>query len=205
VLGERWGVSDAEVARRYPCDDLVPSPAVQLWRGVTVAAPVEQVWPWLRQLRLAPYSYDWIDNLGRRSPRDLRELPDPQVGDPFTRAGGFDAGRVLATTPGEHLTAQIMGAVLSYVLVPQGAQSRLLLKVVVERARWWVPALAVGDWPMARRQLLNLAALAERVALRPDVEDALRRGPARRRGGAVTGTAPSSRPRASSAGRGPGR
>jgi hypothetical protein len=28
--------------------------------------------------------------------------------------------------------------------------------------RWFGPALAVGDWPMARRQLLNLKAHAER-------------------------------------------
>lgn len=162
MLGERWGVTDAEVARRYPCDDLVPAPAVELWRGVTVDAPAAQVWPWLRQLRIAPYSYDWVDNLGRRSPRELRDLPDPQPGEPFTRTGGRDVGRVLSTTPGEHLTAQVMGAVMSYVLVPDGATTRLLLKVVVERAHWWTPALAVGDWPMARRQLRNLASLAGR-------------------------------------------
>ena len=160
VLGQRWGVTDAEVARRYPCDDLVPAPAVQLWRGVTVQAPAEQVWPWLRQVRLAPYSYDWVDNLGRRSPRELRDLPDPRPGDPFTRTGGRDAGTVLSCVPGEHLTAEIMGAVMSYVLVPQGATTRLLLKVVVRDRRWWTPVLAVGDWPMARRQLLTLAALA---------------------------------------------
>jgi len=38
---------------------------LQAWRGVGVEAPVEAVWPWVAQVRLAPYSYDWIDNLGR--------------------------------------------------------------------------------------------------------------------------------------------
>ena len=162
VLGRRWGVTDDEVARRYPCDDLVPRPAVELWRGVTVRATPAEVWPWLRQVRLAPYSYDWVDNLGHRSPRERRDLPDPRPGDPFSRLGGrWDVGRVLATVPGEHLTATIMGAVMSYVLVPHGRQTRLLLKVVVEHDRWYVPALATGDWPMARRQLLTLKARAE--------------------------------------------
>ncbi len=162
VLGRRWGVTDDEVARRYPCDDLVPRPAVELWRGVTVRATPAEVWPWLRQVRLAPYSYDWVDNLGHRSPRELRDLPDPRPGDPFSCLGGrWDVGRVLATVPGEHLTATIMGAVMSYVLVPHGLGTRLLLKVVVEHDRWYAPALATGDWPMARRQLLTLKARAE--------------------------------------------
>ncbi len=165
MIGERWGVTDQDVAREYPCDDLVPSPALQLWRGVTVDAPPAAVWPWLCQLRLAPYSYDWVDNLGHRSPRELRGMPDPRPGEPFSRVGGrFDVGRVLSVGPGEHLTATILGVVLSYVLVPDGDATRLLLKVVSARRHWYTPLLAVGDWPMARRQLLNLKALAERGA-----------------------------------------
>jgi hypothetical protein len=59
-----------------------------------------------------------------------------------------------------------MGAVMSYVLVPvyDGLQTRLLLKVVTPGGRVIAPLLSVGDMIMARRQLLNLAALAERTA-----------------------------------------
>lgn len=162
VIGERWGVTDEEVAARYPCDEVVPAPAIQLWRGVTVDTPPADVWPWLCQLRLAPYSYDWLDNLGRRSPRDLRGLPAPSPGEPFSRIGGaLGVGRVISVVPEEHLTAGIMGAVMSYVLRPQGGSTRLLLKIVMARSRWYTPVVAVGDWPMARRQLKNLKALAE--------------------------------------------
>jgi hypothetical protein len=66
-----------EVARRYPCDDIVPAPVVQAWRGVTVDAGPDAVWPGLTQIRPAPYSYYWIDNCGRRWPRELRGLPEP--------------------------------------------------------------------------------------------------------------------------------
>lgn len=163
VIGERWGVTDQEVARHYPCDDFVPSPVLQLWRGVSVDAAPAQVWPWLCQIQLAPYSYDWVDNLGRRSPRELRGLPDPQPGEPFSRMGGkLAVGRVLSIAREDHLTATIMGAVMSYVLNPEGSSTRLLMKIVMERRRWLAPAAAVADWPMARRQLLNLKALAER-------------------------------------------
>jgi hypothetical protein len=33
VIGDRWGVTDSETTRSYPCDDFVASPALQLWRG----------------------------------------------------------------------------------------------------------------------------------------------------------------------------
>ena len=76
MIGDRWGVSESETRRSYPCDDFVAAPVLQAWRGVHVRVPAEAVWPWVTQVRLAPYSYDWIDNLGHRSPRRLRGLPE---------------------------------------------------------------------------------------------------------------------------------
>ena len=162
MIADRWGVTDAEVARAYPCDEHLPRPTVSAWRGVTAHVPADVLWPWVGQVRLAPYSYDWVDNLARRSPRTLHDLPEPVVGEPFTRVGGRPAGHVLDVEPGVHLTARIVGAVMSYVLVADGpASTRLLLKVVAGGPRVLAPLLSVGDLVMARRQLLNLAALAE--------------------------------------------
>ena len=116
----------------------------------------------MRQLRLAPYSYDWIDNLGRRSPRQLSPLPDPVPGEAFTKvAGRFAVGRVISAEPEDHLTAVILGAVMSYVVVGEAGRTRLLLKLVMDRKHWYSVAVAVGDWPMARRQLMNLKEHAE--------------------------------------------
>jgi hypothetical protein len=163
MIGDRWGVTDSEMSRSYPCDDFVVAPALLAWRGVRVDAPAEAVWPWVAQVRLAPYSYDWIDNLGRRSPRQLVGLPEPQVGERFTTAGERKLGRIVSVDPGKQLTATIMGAFMSYVLAPQEhGTTRLLLKVVMRTTRWAAPGLSVGDLIMARRQLLNLKRLAER-------------------------------------------
>lgn len=163
VLGDRWGVSDSETLRYYPCDDFVASPVLTAWRGVHVEAPAEAVWPWVAQVRLGPYSYDWIDNLGRRSPRELMGLPEPQVGERFTTAGGRALGRIIMVERGTQLTGTIMGAFMSYVLVPQDdGTTRLLLKVVLRTPCWAALGLSIGDLIMARRQLLNLKRLAER-------------------------------------------
>ncbi|GIG87729.1 polyketide cyclase [Plantactinospora endophytica] len=163
MLGDRWGVTNSETLRSYPCDAFVVSPALQAWRGVRVEAPAAAVWPWVAQLRLAPYSYDWIDNLGHRSPQELVGLPEPQVGEAFTSTGGRKLGRIVSIDPGEQLTSTIMGAFMSYVLVPQEHDTtRLLLKVVMQGPRWAALGLSVGDLVMARRQLLNLKQLAER-------------------------------------------
>jgi hypothetical protein len=163
VIGDRWGVSEDEVRRAYPCDDLLTAPGLQAWRGVRIEAPPGAVWPWVAQIRLAPYSYDWIDNRGRRSPRELAGLPEPQAGDRFTAVGGRAAGKIVSVEPGRQLTGTIMGAFMSYVLVPQDdGATRLLLKVTARAHRLTAPALSVGDLVMARRQLLNFRALAER-------------------------------------------
>ncbi|MGH3250377.1 MAG: hypothetical protein ACRDOI_29810 [Trebonia sp.] len=156
-------MSESEVLRSYPCDEFVASPVLRAWRGVRVSAPAEVVWPWVAQVRLAPYSYDWIDNRGRRSPRELAGLPEPRVGERFTSVGGRELGRIVSVETGQQLTGTIMGAFMSYVLVPQDHDStRLLLKVVMRTTRGAALRLTVGDLIMARRQLLNLKRLAER-------------------------------------------
>jgi hypothetical protein len=163
MIGDRWNVTDDEVARHYRCDDFVGAPTLQAWRGITVDTTPETLWPWVGQIRLAPYSYDWIDNLGRRSPQQLMGLPEPVIGEPFTTAATKRFGRILAVEPPKQLTGEIIGACISYVLVPEGQTTRLLMKIITPMTRWLTPWLSVGDLIMARRQLLNLKCLAERT------------------------------------------
>lgn len=160
MIGDRWNVTDAEVARRYPCDSLVTRPTLQAWRAITIDGHTSQVWPWIAQIRLAPYSYDWIDNLGQRSPRVLIDLPGPAVGEHFTTAAGRRVGHILSVEPGVQLTGAVLGATMSYVLVPDGSRTRLLLKVLADTRPTIARLLCLGDLFMARRQLRTFAQLA---------------------------------------------
>src|SRR5713101_8113421 len=66
-----WGSTAEERTKSFPCDDHLPDAEEACFRAVDVLAPAPILFRWLCQLKVAPYSYDWIDNLGRRSPRTL--------------------------------------------------------------------------------------------------------------------------------------
>jgi hypothetical protein len=180
MIGDRWGVTDDEVAGVFPCDHLVHKPALQAWRAVTVNARPDRLWPWVAQIRLAPYSYDWIDNLGRRSPQYLCGLADPVPGERFTTAARLRLGQVLSVDQGRQLTGTIAGVVISYVLEPDQDRTRLLMKISGPYGRMAAPLLgtplrhlvaplgSVADLIMARRQLLNLKHLAESPPEQPE-------------------------------------
>ncbi|WP_026552107.1 hypothetical protein [Arthrobacter sp. H20] len=73
----------------------------QLWiRAVDVDCSPDLVFAWATQLRRAPYSYDLIDNFGRRSPQTIDpRVIDLQVGDPVMgvfKVSAVDPGRSFA-------------------------------------------------------------------------------------------------------------
>lgn len=176
-LAAHWGPAPLEPSMPVAADALVPE-ADEIWlRAVDIAAPAACVWPWLGQLRVAPYSYDWIDNLGRRSPRELTPglaplAPGQRILIAFTVAA-VDPGRELTVlTPGSALLPRMA---MSYTLAPHGeGASRLAVRIAIDAPRALpgpvgraaLAALRVGDLVMMRRQLLNLRALAERDARR---------------------------------------
>jgi hypothetical protein len=81
----RWGATDAEVKRSMPGDEIVSQPSFNATRAVTIHAPAQNIYPWIVQMgvtRAGWYSYDLLDNLGRRSAESiLPEHQNIQVGD----------------------------------------------------------------------------------------------------------------------------
>ena len=158
-----WGAIPGEHARDYPADDLVDGPVLRMTRAVGVDAPPAAVWRWICQIAVAPYSYDWLDNRGHRSPRELT-AGDPSVGD------RMQVFRVTDVEPGHQWTGVTIPKVfgrtsVTYAVEPAGAGSRLVCRITTSQRGplAWASSrlLAWGDLVMMRKQLLNLKALAE--------------------------------------------
>jgi hypothetical protein len=164
-----WGSTPEERARPYPCDCWLERMDDECFRAVTVRATPAVLFRWLCQLKVAPYSYDWIDNWGRQSPRTLTPgLERLAVGDRFM--GIFD---LVEFETDRHLTLRLRKgtffphfAVTYAIARAPGDVVRLIMKIVARYPggiggtlhRWLLPW---GDLVMARRQLLNLRDLAE--------------------------------------------
>src|SRR5215207_4523084 len=102
-IRREWNTLPSDYDHDWPCDRLVDAPFSVRMRAVDIRAPKEAVWPWIGQLRKAPYSYDWIDNAGRRSPRKLT------IGADDLRPGQrmMHAMEVVEFEPEDHLTTQM--------------------------------------------------------------------------------------------------
>ena len=168
-----WGSTAQERQLDFACDRFVAEPHDALYRAVSVDAPPALLFRWLCQLRAAAYSYDWIDNLGRQSPRRLTPgLDRLEVGQRIMSFFGL-----AAFEPDRHITAvldrlnPLFGDLaVTYLIVPEAEERcRLVVKLAVAYPRTPLGAamrqlLPAGDLVMMRKQLLTLRTLAERDA-----------------------------------------
>ena len=167
-----WGSTPADRDLPFPCDRHLAGWDDALYRAVDVDASPTTVFRWLCQLRVAPYSYDWIDNRGRRSPRTLTPGLDAlAVGQRVMTI--FD---LVEFERERHLTLRLARAgalfgdvAVTYLVVPRPpGRSRLVVKLLWRYPRGPVVGplartlLPWGDLVMMRKQLLTLKALAER-------------------------------------------
>jgi hypothetical protein len=191
-ISETWGTEPRERQLVFPCDGLILRPDAALYRGVTIDAAPRAVFRWLCQMRVAPYSYDWIDNGGRESPRELTPgLDNLAIGQDVMRIFdlvGFEQDRhlTLRLKPRSGASRTFGDIAVTYLVVPPdhrlapsanyapadnpaaNNRCRLLVKLIVGyprglKGRMMQLVLPWGDLVMMRRQLLNLKSLAEGV------------------------------------------
>jgi hypothetical protein len=168
-----WGSTAGERSAAYPCVEVLPDARKSLHRAVDVDAPSDVVFRWLCQLRAAPYSYDILDNFGRRSPRKLTPgLENLEPGQTFMmiyQLASFVPGKSI-TVASKMFKWMIGDQVITYQVDarPDGG-SRLIAnrRVKPPKGVFWPMInfnLPIIDLIMTRKQLRTLKQLAEQQA-----------------------------------------
>lgn len=173
-----WGMTPSERSIDYPCDHVPNPPHAVYYRAMTVNASAAEVFPWYCQMRIAPYSYDWLDNLGRRSPQSLTlGLTELQIGQVFMT--GFELvdfeHNCHVTLRSRSLPAWLYvfgDVVISYKVYDiDDGLSRMLIKMRMGYPQsplrpLMMTLLPPGDTFMMHKQLRSFKRLAERSRLR---------------------------------------
>jgi hypothetical protein len=76
MIFQFWGATTEEIHGSVVGDNLCRDATLIATRSITISAPPQDVFPWIRQMgfgRAGWYSYDWIDNLGRKSATRVHE------------------------------------------------------------------------------------------------------------------------------------
>jgi hypothetical protein len=180
-----WGVAAEERTAVLPGDRVVPEPAEQSTRAITIDAPPDRVWPWLVQIgadRAGFYSYDLLENafgLGIHSADSV--VPDWQdlhVGDVVYASRKHNAGWYVAeVTPTRSLVLQVADLKAgrpirregpwgwefswAFVLRPMpGGATRLVVRERVafgsRQMRWLLAPAGKVSFVMTRRMMLGM-------------------------------------------------
>jgi hypothetical protein len=171
---KNWNATDAELADTYACDEMGFPHDDSYIRAIDVAAPPSLVFRWLAQLRVAPYSYDLLDNYARRSPPHL--VPGLERLAPGQRI--MHIFRIVNFEPDVQLTVALRGGAAvalmgdfagTYRVRAAPGGSRLVAKILTRYPRGPYGALLRRAMPqldlfMFRKQLETLKKYAERDA-----------------------------------------
>lgn len=173
----RWGASDADLLRPMPGDLL----GARWTRAILIAAPPEQVWPWLAQFgqgRGGWYSYDWLENLLgfdiHSADHILPEYQNPQAGTPICMSGSFCPSTVHVVEPyqwfGWQATDDSGQPVWTFVfgLFPEGEnRTRLVVRESFDPAFMPAAAVIAMEIPDAVMELKMMDTLKSRAEGRP--------------------------------------
>lgn len=174
-----WGSRDEEIEADMPGDEIAVPSRFTATRALTIDAPPMAVWPWLTQVgrgRAGFYSYDVLDNGGRRSATAvLPEFQRVAAGDlaaPMSNPPSSSTSFVVASVDeGKSLVWAKGDAVWTWQLAPEGAGTRLVVRLRrgampghPVRSVMGAALLEIGDFPMMQMMLRGIRDRAESLA-----------------------------------------
>src|SRR5215212_3279242 len=167
----RWGATDEEIGKPLPGDELVPNPAIESTRAITVHAPVEEVWPWLAQIgqdRGGFYSYEWLENLAgcrmRNADRIHPEWQHREVGERVSlhpafglKVASFELGRAIVLEGWGPFVVEPIDEKSTRVIIRSRVPRRLDVLL------YYLLTFEIPHFVMERRMLLGIKERAERA------------------------------------------
>ncbi|MBG0859910.1 MAG: hypothetical protein IQL11_10420 [Bacteroidales bacterium] len=146
-------------------------------RCVEIQAGASDIFTWLKQLRIAPYSYDLIDNRGRRSPRFIIEnLPPLRVKSHFLLAFHifeFEENSFIVSRFCEPVNPPVnqymKDLFFEYRIVEEGPKAKLWCKIIGHfnkniSSKGFFFIFSVVNKIMMVRQFRNIKRLSELLA-----------------------------------------
>jgi hypothetical protein len=149
----------------------------ELIRSIEIHAKTSDIFVWLKQLRIAPYSYDFIDNRGRKSPDFIIEnLPPLKVNTHYLLAFHifeFEENSFITCRFCEPINPPVnlymKNLFFEYRIVVQGSKTQLWCKIkgninTDPSSKGFFFIFSVANKIMMARQLKNIKKLSELLA-----------------------------------------
>lgn len=149
----------------------------ELIRCIEIQANASDIFVWLKQLRIAPYSYDFIDNRGRKSPDFIVEnLPPLKVNTHYLLAFHifeFEENSFIVCRFCEPINQPVnlymKGLFFEYRIAEQGSKTQLWCKIkgcfnTDASSKGFFFIFSVANKIMMARQLKNIKKLSELLA-----------------------------------------
>jgi hypothetical protein len=183
MMFQFWGATTDEINSVVVGDDLCSNATLIATRSITISAPPQDVFPWIRQMgfgRAGWYSYDLLDNLGRKSATSIIDKWQSVVAGDKIPSGPISFTAAIVDAPRHFvLEIQSMGKksprlhfTLAYELRDDPRGTRLVTRM---RSHIALPfgslieklVLGPGDGIMLRRQLLTISKNASMISSGP--------------------------------------
>ena len=156
--------------------DILNTDCRELLRCIEIRAKASDIFVWLKQLGVAPYSYDLIDNRGRKSPGHIIEnLPPLKVNSHFLLSfhifgfeeNSFIVGRFCQPI-NPPLNLYMKDLFIEYRIVEQGLKTKLWCKIkgylntdISSKGFFFI--FSVIDKIMITKQMRTIKKLSERL------------------------------------------
>lgn len=173
-----WGSLPDERKLVFTSDKYVKNRNDEYFRAVDINAPSDLVFRWICQMKVAPYSYDRLDNKGNESPQQLTPgMEKLKIGDKMMTIFNVDnfisnkEVTLVMDVPPKPYEKFYVPTAITYRILPARDGIKNHCRVVVKYSAKWKNTLLgnaeklfiiFADFIMMRRQLLNFKRLAER-------------------------------------------